>query len=297
MGAVDGSTNPKVVQGRSHAATSVASQDVGCTALYQAVVMKLPDVRPSCARHRYGLLSLPLVLLAALTQLASGQQSDGARAAKPAPLGVEQVVQNLAQMNLRRLHALSTYQSTRTYRVEYRGFAGPRSAEMVVNVKYHSPGTKEFVIQSATGSKLMIDQVLKKLLAAETEAQDAEMQRHSALTDENYRFTLVGSESKPSGMTYVLEVEPRRKDKFLYRGRIWVDAIDFAVVRVEAEPAKNPSFWTKRAEIVQVYKKVSNFWLPESNRSATAIRLGGHADLTIDYGNYVITNSSEVSAL
>ena len=90
---------------------------------------------------------------------------------------------------------------------------------------------------------------------------------------------------------YVLIVEPRRKDKFLYCGRIWVDAEDFAVVRLEAEPAKNPSFWTKNSEVEQVYTKVSNFWLPARNHSITTIRLGGRAELTIQYNNYQITSA------
>jgi hypothetical protein len=45
--------------------------------------------------------------------------------------------------------------------VEYRGFPGTRSAEMVVDVKYQSPGMKEFTIQSATGSKMIIEKVFK----------------------------------------------------------------------------------------------------------------------------------------
>ncbi len=71
-----------------------------------------------------------------------------------------------------------------------------------------------------------------------------------------------GYESGSSGATYVLKVEPLTKDKFLYRGRIWVDAEDFAVVRLEAEPAKNPSFWIKNTAVEQVYAKVNDFWLP-----------------------------------
>ena len=39
---------------------------------------------------------------------------------------------------------------------------------------------------------------------------------------------------------YVLNVIPRTDEKFLYRGKIWVDAKDFAVTRIEAEPAKEP---------------------------------------------------------
>jgi len=92
-------------------------------------------------------------------------------------------------------------------------------------------------------------------------------------------------------------VEPRRKDKFLYLGRIWVDAGDFAVVRLKAEPAENPSFWTRRAYIEEVYTKVADFWLPGYNHSVTTIRLGGHADLTIEYRNYEITDASQVSRL
>ena len=240
---------------------------------------------------------LPLLILIVLWQPAIAQQPNVTPAAIHAPLAAEEVVQNLVQMNLRRVHALHSYQGTRTYRAEYRGFPGNRSAEMVVNVKYQSPGTKEFTVQSAKGSKLIIDRVFKKLLEAETEAQQPEIQRRSALNDDNYRFTLVGSESKSSGVTYVLAVEPRRTDKFLYRGRIWVDAEDFAVVRLEAEPAKNPSFWTKQTQIEHVYMKVSDFWLPARNHSVTTIRLGGRADLTIDYKDYEITGASQVSSI
>jgi hypothetical protein len=200
-------------------------------------------------------------------------------------------------MNRHRFQALHAYRGTRVYRVEYRGYPGPRSAEMVVNVKYLSPVTKEFTVQSATGSKLIINKVLKKLLKAEKEALDAKIQRRSALSDDNYRFTMIGYESRLSGATYVFTVEPRTNDKYLYRGRIWVDAGDYAVVRLEAEPAKNPSFWTKKAEIVQVYMKVSDFWLPAYNHSVTAIRLGGHAELTIDYKDYVIMGASRVGGL
>jgi hypothetical protein len=209
-------------------------------------------------------------------------------------LGTEQIVRNLVAMNFERAKALHAYQGSRTYRVEYRGFPGIRSAEMVVDIKYQSPGSKEFTIQSAIGSKMLIDKVFKKLLQTEKEALAAEAQVRTALNSDNYDFTLVGQESTPSGSRYVLTVEPKTKDKLLFRGRIWVDAKDFAVARLEAEPAKNPSFWTKNSEIEQVYMKVNDFWLPESNRSSSMIRLGGRAELTIQYSNYKITGADPV---
>jgi hypothetical protein len=66
---------------------------------------------------------------------------------------------------------------------------------------------------------------------------------------------------------------------------------------LEAEPAKNPSFWTKNSEIEQVYMKVSGFWLPVRNHSITEIRLGGTAELTIHYSNYRITSKEQVRNL
>jgi hypothetical protein len=87
----------------------------------------------------------------------------------------------------------------------------------------------------------------------------------------------------PTGPCHVLSGEPLTKNKLLYRGRIWVDAKDFAVARIEAAPAQNPSFCTKQTRIEQVYAKVGDFWLPVSNRSNSLIRLGGRADFSIDY--------------
>ena len=258
---------------------------------------RAPTPSPSTLSRCSEFTILWLVILMILGQPAGAQQLGSATVTNRAPLTAEQVVQRLVQMNLRRTQALRTYQGIRTYRAEYHGFPGARSAEMVVKVSYLSPAEKEFIVQSTAGSALIVDRVFKKLLEAEKEALDTEIQRRSALTEDNYRFTLVGYQNGPSGARYVLQVEPRTKDKFLYYGRIWVDAEDFAVVRLEAEPAKNPSFWTRKTEIEQVYIKIGDFWLPSHNHSVTAIRLGGSAELTIDYQDYEITGASEVSSL
>jgi hypothetical protein len=204
-------------------------------------------------------------------------------------LTTEQVVDRLVQRNLERAHALTAYKGTRIYRLEYHGFAGARSAEMTVEVEYRSPASKEFKIQSESGSHWLIERVFHKLLQSEKEALTEENQSHIALNNDNYQFSLVGYESLPTGPCYVLSVEPLTQNKLLYRGRIWVDAKDFAVARIEAAPAKTPSFWTKETRIEQLYVKVGDFWLPVSNRSNSVIRLGGQAEFTIDYKDYQIT--------
>jgi hypothetical protein len=68
---------------------------------------------------------------------------------------------------------------------------------------------KQFVIESSSGSGLIIDKVLKKLLEAEAEATDVDSQRRSALTDDNYRFTLIGYERGSPEGTYVPIISAR----------------------------------------------------------------------------------------
>jgi hypothetical protein len=214
-----------------------------------------------------------------------------------APLSEEQVVDNLIQMNLERARALHAYHGTRFYRITYHGFPGSRSAEMVVDLKYQSPQTKEFTILSSSGSKLIINKAFKRLLQAEQEALSAEAQRLNALNKDNYKFALIGYEVTPPSSHYVLNVKPKTKSEYLYRGKIWVDAKDFAVTRIDAEPAKNPSFWTKSSTIEEVYTKVDGFWLPAYNHSISSIRLGGSAELTIQYKDHQITSADPINGL
>jgi hypothetical protein len=244
-----------------------------------------------------GLLSVQLLMCIGAWQPAPAQPSNTVATEPRIALTSEQVVNRLVQRNMERARALGAYQGTRIYRLEHHGFPGSRSAEMTVAVEYRSPGTKEFSIQSETGSRLLIEKVFHKLLQSEKEALTEENQARVALNKDNYRFALAGYENVPTGSCYILSVEPLTKNKLLFRGRIWVDTADFAVVRIEAAPAKNPSFWTKETRIEQDYTKVGDFWLPLSNRSSSAIRLGGHAYLTIDYHNYRITAATPLGML
>jgi hypothetical protein len=163
---------------------------------------------------------------------------------------------------------------------------------MVVSVTYSAPSSKTFSVVSQSGSKFIIDHIFKKLLEGEQEAANEENRRNTALSTDNYEFTSAGYEATPDGARYVLNLLPRTKNKFLYRGKICVDAKDFAVVRIEGEPAKNPSFWIKKTEVKHRYVKVNDFWLPAENHTESVIRLGGRAVLSIEYKDYKITKAA-----
>lgn len=198
----------------------------------------------------------------------------------------DQIIQRMMESNEKRAQSLQHYTEERHYQVEYSGFPRTSAASMNVEATYDAPSSKSFRVLSQTGSKRLIDHVLKKLLVTEKEA--AKNPNQTALTPENYTFHLEGTEATADQKFYIFRVKPRVSRKFLYRGKIWVDARDYAVARIEAELAQNPSFWIKRTEIHHVYSKSADFWLPKRNRSETKMRTGGTAILTIDYGEYHI---------
>jgi hypothetical protein len=210
-----------------------------------------------------------------------------------APLSVDQVVNNLVRKDEERAQALRHYESIRVYRLSYRGFPGDRDAEMTVEATYDNPSTKNFKVISQTGSKLIVDRVFKRLLESEKEAAEPDIRARTQLNRVNYDIALIAYEPSDKGDQYVLAVYPKTKSKYLYRGKVWVDGTDFAVTRIDAEPAQNPSFWTKKSEIHHEYVKVQDFWLPRRNESVSYIRLGGRATLTIEYDNYRVIDSRE----
>jgi outer membrane lipoprotein-sorting protein len=218
--------------------------------------------------------------------------ASSAYAAQNDSLSAAQVAMRLQEKNAQRAAALGQFNGTRVYSMRYTGFPSDRDAEMVVNVIYRAPDTKIFSVVSQSGSKFIQDHVFKKLLEGEQEAANEENRRNTALTSDNYEFTSAGYESTPEGNLYVLNLVPRTKNKYLYRGKIWVDAKDFAVVRIEGEPAKNPSFWIKKTEVRHRYVKVNDFWLPAENHTESVIRLGGRAILSIEYKDYKITKAT-----
>ncbi len=258
---------------------------------------------PSPRTRPYKIVGLrPRTFLAALILLLNLLPAVNAIAApmpvKPSvpPMTLSQVVDSLVARNVERAKDLESYQGRRTYTVAYRGFPGDLLATMVVDMNYDAPDTKEFTVVSQSGSKLLVDQVLKRLVKTETDAQQQKTRDAVNLNQQNYNFSNLEYQPAADGCSYVVSVEPKHRTKYLYRGKIWINDQDFAVCRIQAEPAQNPSFWIKSTAIAETYKKVGEFWLPAANTSVSKIRIGGSATLTIQYQDYKLPPPSNVIA-
>ena len=208
--------------------------------------------------------------------------------------GAREIVQRMQQHDAEQSRQLNHYQAMRHYEVSYAGLGTSIAAKMDVEVVFDRASGKNFRIVSQSGSKLLCDMVLKRAVDSELEASQDRMS--NALTPENYQFELAGSGAVDGRPAYILQVKPWHANKFLYRGRIWVDAEDFALVKVEAEPAKNPSIWLSRTSIEYSNAKTEGMWLPAKNHSESRIRVGGTAVLSIDYGAYSVAVARPLTA-
>jgi len=197
---------------------------------------------------------------------------------------VDQIVDRMQRRDADQFRELKHYEAIRHYQVQYKGFGKLIAAKMDVEMNFDSLSGKSFHIVSQSGSKLLCDKVLRRAVDSEEEA--SKDRTSTALNRANYRFELAGTEQLDGRPTYILQVDPLKDNKFLYRGKVWVDAADYGVVKIAVEPAKNPSFWISRTQIENTNSKTNGIWLPQKNRSESKIRIGGSAVLTIDYGTY-----------
>jgi hypothetical protein len=198
----------------------------------------------------------------------------------------EEIVTRMLVRNSQRQAALEHYASVRRYRVEYTGTGGYHAGELVVDVEYSAPDEKRFTVVSESGSKLICEKVLRRLVESEQEAAQRSNRMHATLSVENYNVGLIGEEEVDGVRAWVLKVSPKVNSNFTYRGRVWVSMDDYATVRIQGEPAKNPSWWINRASFDSRYVRRGEFWLPGRNVSTSHVRIGGEATLTIDYGDY-----------
>lgn len=211
------------------------------------------------------------------------------RAKSPPDLSADTVLQKMMDTSARRSVELQSVRATRNYYLQYHGFLGTREARMKVLSTYTAPDKLEFSVVSESGSRLLLNRVLFKLLDSERDA--LKDQKQVELSPENYNFESQGLDTSGDDPSYILGVTPRKETRFLYRGKVWIDAHDFALAHMEGQPAKSPSFWIKDTQIDSTWGEVQGFWLIQHNRSVSHIRMGGTATLTIDYSDYQLART------
>ena len=192
------------------------------------------------------------------------------------------IVQRLEDVQHQNPAESRPYELTREYKVFHGNDQQPTS-EVMALVNFVPPDIKTYKIIEARGNSRG-EKMVRELLDREIDA--AKTGYSSDITRTNYDFVFLRRENFGDVPEYVLGILPKRKDKSLLRGQIWVDASTFRIRRVEGVPAKNPSFWLKNIHITLQFAQLGGMWVPVTFDAIATIRLFGEytlAGLNIRY--------------
>jgi hypothetical protein len=103
---------------------------------------------------------------------------------------------------------------------------------VVAEVNFTPPAFKGYRIQRSSGSSRG-QQLVRRILDHEVEATSKDSKASSAISIENYSFTYIGEATLDGQPCYILGLKPKRKEKELISGEVWVDK-HFSSVRSRA---------------------------------------------------------------
>ena len=146
-----------------------------------------------------------------------------------------------------------------------------QKAQVVANITVLPPDSKQYNIERSSGG--MGEKVLRDVLSKETESSGDAQRKELSL--QNYDFQLLGEETLDGQRCFLLSMNPRREEKDLLRGKLWVDAETYNVRRVEGTPAKNPSWWLHNLHILMSFAEVDGMWLRTFTHAVADVRFKG----------------------
>jgi Outer membrane lipoprotein-sorting protein len=202
--------------------------------------------------------------------LAAGMASASAQTGSSA-LTVETIIARMAQARAENRTRFRPYVVTRDYDLFGRDESETKS-QVIANVAFVPPDSKKYAIQEASGSRLG-QMIVRRILASEVEI--TKDYASTDLSPENYGFRFIREEDVNGQRCYVLELLPRRKDKHLLRGDVWVDAHTYLIRRFEGQPARNPSWWVRDVHVALAYGDVGGMWLQTASKSTAKARILG----------------------
>jgi hypothetical protein len=191
--------------------------------------------------------------------------------AQSASLPLDQIVARMRRVRAAERDGNPGYTVTREY-VLAAADAKQSDSDVIAEISFVPPGEKQYSIVKAEGSERGAG-IVRKVLEHEV-TMAGRWQLHDVSTD-NYNFALVGRETLEGRDCYVLQLSPKREAVELIRGRAWVDAKNFDILRVAGETAKSPSIWLKKLTVTMNFGHVNGVWLETSTRAVADVRLAG----------------------
>jgi hypothetical protein len=217
-----------------------------------------------------------LVLLCFLAPIALFSQSHSPTAeAKTTSPDLNLIMQSLERVEQQNPARFRPYEVTRQYKA-FRADDKQPTAEVTAQISFTPPNRKTFRIIQASGNPRGA-KIVRDILEQET---DSARQGHNRdISRINYDFVFLRQEHFSLLPEYVLRIVPKRKERGLILGHIWVDAKTFRIRRIEGVLAKSPSIWIKDVHITLQFAEVNEMWIFVSIDAIATVRLLGRYTL------------------
>jgi len=215
-----------------------------------------------------------------------------AQTASPAS-NVGAIVVRMAQARVENRARFRPYTVTRDYKLFDKERHDPKS-QVTADVAFVPPNLVQYAIEQTNGTGWG-EKIVLRILA--NEAKITKEYAATEISPANYGFRFLREEDVEGQRCYVLELLPKRKDKHLLRGNIWVDANTYLLRRAEGEPAKSPSWWVREVRLVLLYGDVGGMWLQTASEATANVRIVGQymlvsRDVKYKLGELVAAGSS-----
>ena len=161
-----------------------------------------------------------------------------------------------------------------------------QQGEFELQRKYEAPHTLQFTPVHFSGDGFVKNNIISRLLQSEVDHVEKDDPALTAITPANYKFSYKGASFIDDRLVHVFQVKPHKKRAGLFKGRVYLDAHTGALVRVEGNVVKSPSFFVKRIEFVQDYTDVQSFTLPAHIHSEAKARIVGRTIVDITHRDY-----------
>jgi hypothetical protein len=191
--------------------------------------------------------------------------------AKVASLNLNSILDSLERTGEQNPALSRPYEVTREYKV-FRSDDPKPMSDVTAQISFTPPATKTFKITDAQGSpggKKIVSGILEQEIASAKEGQQRDISRS------NYDFVFLREQNFGVVPEYVLHIIPKRKEKGLLLGNIWVDAKTYRIRQIIGVPLKTPSFWIKDLHITVQFASVNGMWIPVSVDAIATVRFLG----------------------
>jgi hypothetical protein len=233
-----------------------------------------------CCRLPLGHLRIILFVPMLAASLTAAQQ----------PPDISTIIHGVDTSVRNRIDHLAAYTVTEHYEV-FRGKDETHpAAEMLVKTTYRKQQGKSYDIVSESGSTFWRNEVLATLLDNEKRMSLPGNVETALINSVNYEMKLdANAREQLNGRDcLVLDINPRRTSQFLFKGKVWVDARDFAIVLLKGRASKSAFFLASAADVTRQYDEVKGLPMATHAQAISASTLLGQTIVKIDYTNYQV---------